>query len=289
MSAVRTIFLAITNPSQDVNDGVFRPLEVIVDKKSIFSAERPAAVSTYWETMLYGADLIWKALAPVLSHRLSAGHLLSVCGVVLSGLHQDTEEPFLIVEPSVGGWGAGEGMDGATGQFCIGDGETYNVPVEVAETRYGVLIDEYSLHTDGAGAGENRGGSGVIRSYRALSDNQTVTATFGRHKFLPWGFNGGKDGSRNQFEIVKANGEIDGPFGKYARYPLNKNDVVRLITATGGGYGDPLSRPSDKVVLDVRSGYISVQQALEDYGVIINPDTFEVERFTAERQEKGQA
>ncbi|UYZ15253.1 hydantoinase B/oxoprolinase family protein [Brevibacillus sp. WF146] len=284
VSAVRTIFLAVTNPSQDVNDGVFRPLKVIADDRSIFSAERPAAVSTYWETMLYGADLVWKALAPVVPHRLNAGHLLSVCGVVLSGIHPDTNEPFLIVEPSVGGWGAGDGLDGASGQFCIGDGETYNVPVEVAETRYGIMVEEYSLRTDGAGAGEFRGGCGVVRAYRAMSDGQTVTATFGRHKFLPWGFNGGHDGSRNEFVIVKANGEVAGPFGKCARFPLNKGDVVRLMTATGGGYGNPLNRPAEKVAWDAKNGYISVEQARDIYGIVLNPHTFEVEGVTPQRQ-----
>ncbi|WP_035297192.1 hydantoinase B/oxoprolinase family protein [Brevibacillus thermoruber] len=283
VSAVRTIFLAVTNPSQDVNDGVFRPLKVIADDRSIFSAERPAAVSTYWETMLYGADLVWKALAPVVPHRLNAGHLLSVCGVVLSGIHPDTNEPFLIVEPSVGGWGAGDGLDGASGQFCIGDGETYNVPVEVAETRYGIMVEEYSLRTDGAGAGEFRGGCGVVRAYRAMSDGQTVTATFGRHKFLPWGFNGGHDGSRNEFVIVKANGEVAGPFGKCARFPLNKGDVVRLMTATGGGYGNPLNRPAEKVAWDAKNGYISVEQARDIYGIVLNPHTFEVEGVTSQR------
>lgn len=258
VSAVRTIFLAITNPSQDANDGVFRPLEVITDKGSVLSAERPAPVSIYWESMLAGADLIWKALAPVVPHRLNAGHLLSVCSVVLSGRHQDTNEPFLIVEPSVGGWGASEGQDGARGQFCIGDGETYNVPVEVAETRYGVMVDEYSLHTDGAGAGEYIGGSGVIRSYKALSDNQMVSVTFGRNKFVPWGMKDGQDGSSNEVYIEKANGEVDGPFGIYPRYPLNKGDVVKLVTATGGGYGDPYKRPADKVALDVKNGYITL-------------------------------
>ncbi|WP_031514778.1 hydantoinase B/oxoprolinase family protein [Desulfofalx alkaliphila] len=283
ITAVRTIFLAITNPSQDVNDGIFRPLKVIVERGSIFAAERPAAVSTYWETMAYATDLIWKALAPVVPHRLTAGHLLSVCAVVVSGMHPDTNEPFLIVEPSVGGWGAGQGKDGENGQFCIGDGETFNVPVEVCETRYGVMVDEYSFRADGAGAGEYRGGSGVIRTYRALTDNQAVTATFGRHKYLPWGFNGGKDGSNNLFEIVKANGEKDGPFGKYARYPLNKDDTVRLITATGGGYGDPLKRPAEKVAMDLKNGFITVEQARDDYGVIINPETFEIEGYTAAR------
>lgn len=284
VSAVRTIFLAVTNPSQDVNDGVFRPLEIVTDHKSVLAAERPAPVSIYWESMLAGADLIWKALAPVLPERLSAGHLLSVCAVTLTGNHHETNEPFLIVEPSVGGWGAADGQDGAGGQFCIGDGETYNIPVEVAETRYGVMVDQYSLRADGAGAGEYIGGSGVIRSYKALTDNQMVSVTFGRNKFLPWGINGGKSGSANECMIEKANGETDGPFGIYPRYPLNKGDVVKLVTATGGGYGDPFNRPPEKVAADVKNGYTSVEQAKDEFGIILNPETLAVKGMISERK-----
>jgi N-methylhydantoinase B len=275
VSAVRAIFLAVTNPEQDVNDGVFRPLKIIVDEKSIMSAERPAPVSNYFETLVGSLDLVWKALAPHLPDRLAAGHLMSICSVTLSGLHHDTNEPFLIVEPSVGGWGGASGQDGASGQFCISDGETYNVPVEVAETKYGVLVDEYSLRTnDGAGAGEFIGGRGVIRSYRALTDNQAATITFGRNKFNPWGTNGGREGSPNQFFVEKANGEVEGPFGFYARYPLQKNDVLKLVTATGGGYGNPLKRPADKVAKDVRNGYYTVAEARELFGVDIDSATF---------------
>ncbi|APB38242.1 hydantoinase B/oxoprolinase family protein [Heyndrickxia coagulans] len=276
-SAVRVIFLAVTNPSQDINDGVFRPLKILTDKKSILSAERPVPVSNYFESMIMGADLIWKALAPHLPDRLSAGHLTSVCAVTLSGIHPDSKEPFLIVEPSVGGWGAAKGADGASGQFCLGDGETYNVPVEVAETRYGVLVDEYRLRNDGGGAGEYIGGRGVIRSYRALSDGQTATITYGRHITPPWGMNGGENGSVNQFYVEKANGDIDGPYGCYPRYPLQKNDVVKLMTATGGGYGNPLKRPAQKVVQDVKNEYISIEEAEQVFGVRVNPVTFEYE------------
>lgn len=283
ISSVRTIFLAVTNPSQDVNDGAFRPLKVLTDEGSVFNAVRPAPVSMYWESMLFGCDLIWKALAPVIPERLTAGHLLSVCVAIVSGKHQDTNEPFLIVEPSVGGWGAAIDRDGDAGQFCILDGETFNIPVEVCETRNGVLVDEYSLNTDGAGAGTFRGGQGVIRSYRALTDNQSFTGSFGRHKFNVWGTDGGKDGSTNKFEIVKASGETDGPFGKYNQYPLNKNDVVRLITATGGGYGSPYQRPAEKVAMDVKNEYITVEQAKEDFGVIVDPITFAVVGVTEAR------
>lgn len=277
VSAVRVIFLAMTNPEQDVNDGVFRPLQVITDQKSIMSAERPVPVSNYFETLLGSLDLIWQALAPHLPNRLTAGHHLSVCAVTLSGLHQDTDEPFLIVEPSVGGWGGGAGQDGASGQFCIADGETYNVPVEIAETRYGVLLDEYSLRKggDGAGAGEYIGGKGVIRAYRAMSDGQAATITFGRNKYAPWGMKGGHDGSKNEFYVHKANGEVDGPYGVYPRYQLQKNDVVRLVTGTGGGHGNPLHRDAEQVALDVKNGYFTVQEAEEHFGVQVNLENFE--------------
>src|SRR5699024_1104242 len=98
---VRTVFLAITNPSQDVNDGAFKPLKVITDKRSIFSAERPAPVSNYWESGQSGADLICEALAEYIPDKLAAGHFLSVASVTLSGELPNSNEPFIIVEPSV--------------------------------------------------------------------------------------------------------------------------------------------------------------------------------------------
>ncbi|MFA1822756.1 hydantoinase B/oxoprolinase family protein [Virgibacillus oceani] len=284
VTAVRVVFLSITNVGDVVNDGVFRPLEVISDEGAVFSAARPAPTSIYWESDGFGGDLVWKALAPHMTDRLGSGHFLSVCSVTLSGEDPDTGEDFLIVEPSVGGWGAAEEQDGARGQFCIGDGETYNVPVEVAETRYGVEIEEYALRNDGAGAGAYIGGSGVIRSYRALSDNQMVSVTFGRNKFLPWGILGGNEGSANEFYVIKANGEKKGPFSIYARYPLNKGDVVQLITGTGGGYGDPYKRKKEQIIEDVRNGYISLNQAKEMYGVELDPDHLTVLNEASERE-----
>lgn len=284
VSDVRTVFLAITNEDHHINDGVFRPLEIITDPGSIFSCERPAPMSIYWESGAMGGELVWKALAPILPGKLGAGHFLSVCSVSLSGQHPDTNDPFLIVEPSVGGWGASSFEDGARAQFCIGDGETYNVPIEIAESRYGVIVDEYSLNTDCAGFGEFTGGTGVIRSYRAMTDGQNVTVTFGRHLHEPWGLNGGKNGSRNCFYVEKNNGEVEGPFGFYARYPLNKDDVVKLVTGTGGGYGNPLNREIEKVLDDVKNQYISIKQAEEVFGVVIEPETFLLKGITSGRE-----
>lgn len=275
-AGVKVIYMSILGPALAVNDGVFEPMRILAEDGSVLRCHAPAPTSCYFESMIYSSDIVWKALAPVFPEALGAGHMLSVCSVVLAGTKQGSGEPFLIVEPTGGGWGASDGKDGEVGQFCVGDGETYNVPVEMAENRYGIMIDEYSLHTDGAGAGKYRGGSGAVRTYRAMTDGQLFTASFGRNKFPAWGAAGGKDGSYNYFEFHKADGSMEGPMGIVARKVMNRDDTVRMVTCTGGGYGDPMERDPESVAWDVKNEYISVRQAEEDYGVVVDPETYEV-------------
>lgn len=283
-AGVRVIYMSILGPEMAVNDGVFDPMRVIAQDGSVLSCHAPAPTSCYFESMIYSVDVVWKALAPVFPEALGAGHMLSVCSVVLAGTKQGNGEPFLIVEPTGGGWGASQGKDGEVGQFCVGDGETYNVPVEMAENRYGIMVDEYSLHTDGKGAGQFRGGSGAVRTYRLMTDGQLFTASFGRNKFPAWGTGGGKDGSYNYFEFHRKDGSVEGPMGIVARKLLNTGDAVRMVTCTGGGYGDPLKREPEKVAWDVKNEYISLRQAEEEYGVIVDPVTFTVKGLTEKRE-----
>jgi N-methylhydantoinase B len=272
----RAAFKALADPAIQANEGCFRPIKVICPDGTIFSCTRPAPVSTYWETLLYVTDLIWKAMAPIMPERLPAGHFLSVCGTVVAGNHPDTGELFLLVEPQAGGWGAGATKDGENGLVCVGDGETYIIPIEVCETRYGVLVDQYALDITDGGAGQHRGGRGLVRDYRITADEAWVTGTFGRHKFLPWAMHGGQQGSKNYMQMIFKEGREPVAMGKTARFHLKKGDVARLITATGGGYGDPRQRPVEAVQADVRNGYIMLGQAERDYGVVLNPQTLEV-------------
>lgn len=285
-AGVKVIYMSILGPELAVNDGVFEPMQVIAEDGSVLRCHAPAPTSCYFESMIYSSDVVWRALAPVFPEALGAGHMLSVCSVVLAGTKQGSGEPFLIVEPTGGGWGASAGKDGEVGQFCVGDGETYNVPVEMAENRYGIMIDEYSLHTDGAGAGKYRGGSGAVRSYRAMTDGQLFTASFGRNKFPAWGAAGGADGSYNYFEFHNADGSVEGPMGIVARRIMNKGDVVRMVTCTGGGYGNPLERDPESVAWDVKNEYITVDQAEKEYGVLIDPETFEIKGNTPGRRQE---
>ena len=285
-SGARTILKAITSPSIPANEGCFRPLKVICPSRTIFSAERPAPVSTYWETMEYVTDLVWKALAPIVPERLSAGHFLSVCGTVVAGLHPDTGDLFLLVEPQAGGWGACAHKDGESGLVCVGDGETYVIPIEVCETRYGVLVDQFGFWIADAGAGRHRGGRGLVRDYRAVADEIHVTATFGRHKYVPWGVDRAGDGSRNEIRFLHADGR-EVVLGKCARYRLEKDEVARLISGTGGGWGNPFDRPVERVVEDVQDGYVTLDQAEREYGVKLDAHSLELLELSAERKERG--
>ncbi len=124
-AAVRVIFKALTDPAIPANEGCFRPLEVICPDGTLVTAARPAPTSIYWESMDFAADLVWRALAPVLPDRLTMGHFLSVCGTVISGIHPDTGELFILVEPQAGGWGAGVDRDGENA--LVVDGRRRNV------------------------------------------------------------------------------------------------------------------------------------------------------------------
>jgi N-methylhydantoinase B len=187
------------------------------------------------------------------------------------------------VEPQAGGWGAGATKDGESGLVCVADGETYVIPVEICETRYGVLVDQFGLHITDAGAGRTRGGRGLVRDYRAVAAEIFVTATFGRHKYVPWGVDGGKPGSRNEVRFLHADGR-EVVLGKCARYRLEKGEVARLVSATGGGWGSPLERPVAAVVEDVQDGLVTLEQAERDYGVALDAETFAVIRLAPERE-----
>ncbi|MGK4005879.1 hydantoinase B/oxoprolinase family protein [Sorangium sp. So ce1036] len=265
-SAVRQAWKAITDPLLPSNEGVFRPVHVICPPGTIFTAERPAPVSTYWETAQYATDLVCKAMAPLVPRRLTAGHFLSVCGTLIHGIHPDDGTPYLLVEPQAGGWGAGADKDGENGLVCAGDGETYMIPVEICETRYGVRVEQYALDIVDGGAGEHRGGRGLVRDYRVTSAWARVTATFGRHRFAPWGLNGGQQGSPNIVELVHEDGRRFA-LGKCARHLLQRGELCRLRTGTGGGHGDPARRSRARVLDDLRCGYITLEQARRDYGL----------------------
>jgi len=265
VTAARCLFKAVTNPGIPANGGCFRALEVICPEGTVVSARSPAAVSLYYESLIAAIDVMWKALADVMPERLGAGHQRTVGATFLSGLHPDSGEFFVFGEPLVGGWGGAIDCDGDSAQFSCGNGETFNVPVELFESRYGLQVDQYALHQEDGGAGEFRAGKGVVLDYRVLGDEARITYAASRTESRPWGLRGGLPGSHNYLQILRQDGSVE-RHHMCTALPAAKGEVLRLVTATGGGFGDPLKRPRERVRQDLKNGYITPEQAARDYG-----------------------
>jgi N-methylhydantoinase B len=267
--SARKVFLGVTDPHSAMNDGYFRPLKVRAPEGTVFNARRPAPTSIYWDSMIFAEDLIWKALAPHVPHRLSAGHFLSTCGIILAGEHDLTQKPFILVEPQAGGWGARWNQDGERGLVASSDGDTFMIPVEVCEQRFPLVVEQYCFNLEEGGQGKFRGGNGLVREYRVANSRATFTGTFGRYKHPPWGVDGGHPGTKNRADFFFRGG-LQETRGKVARLPLERGDRVRLVTATGGGWGAPLERDPAQVLDDVLDGFLTETSARETYGVVVD-------------------
>ena len=166
MVAAQMIFMNITGAHASANAGHFRPLTVLTRPGSVFDASPPAAFATYYEVEVRIYDTMWRCLAPHLGERLPAGSFASICGTFIGGPHPDTGRHFTIVEPQVGGWGGSAARDGNSAIFSGFHGDTFNCPAEVAETRYGLYVEQLRLNDAPGGEGEHRGGKGIVLDYR---------------------------------------------------------------------------------------------------------------------------
>ena len=271
LCGVKVVFKAIVDPHGPSNEGWYRPLRVSAPEGSVFNARAPAAMGWFYEPMAQGAELVWKAMAPLVPERLTAGSYMSICVVLMGARWPETGEQFVHIEASAGGFGAASGTDGTSVLPAAPQGDLYNYSLEPLEARAPLRMHRYALNTEaGAGAGRWRGGFGAIREYEILGDDAFVYGGMGRNTERPWGMAGGGAGSCNGYEIVR-NGAAE-RYGRTRKGALARGDRVRIVTGGGGGYGDPLARPAEAVLDDVLDGYIGAAAARADYGVVISSD-----------------
>jgi N-methylhydantoinase B len=286
LSACKTVVRAITAPDARSNDGFFAPFSLTIPSGTVFSACAPAPTGWYYEGAASANDLFWKALAPVCPDRLGAGSYTSLCASYVVGREALTDELFVLAEPNVGGWGGSANSDGESALIATIDGDTYNFPIEVVEARFPVLVERYELNVGVGGAGRWRGGFGVTREYRMHGVRDAYGfGSLGRSAQSPWALSGGAVGTTNSLEYERE-GAIS-RHGRVARVPLADGDLVRSITGTGGGFGNPRERELERVREDVLDGYVTLGGARRDYGVALEPHTLEVNTTETARLRGG--
>lgn len=263
-SAVKTIFKAMVAPQAPSNDGWFRPVRVIVPDGTVFSAVKPSPTGWYYEGSAQASELAWKALAPIAPERFSAGSYTSLCATYFCGTLPEGRE-FVHIEPQHGGWGATSYRDGTNALIAVTDGDTFNYPVELLEAKFPLRIVRHALNIEGGtGAGQWRGGFGVVREYEVLAEGMYLYASFGRSATRPWGLAGGREGSLNYIEVVRPDGART-RLARTAYHALHTGDRVRLVTGGGGGWGPPEQRSPQQIRDDIADGYIDPVSAEREY------------------------
>ncbi|MBH0238755.1 hydantoinase B/oxoprolinase family protein [Methylobrevis albus] len=269
-SAVKTVMKALVAPQEPSNEGWFRPLTVTAPPGTVFTAEKPSPTGWYYEGAAMASELVWKALAPLAPQRFPAGTYMSLCATYIAGSGPDGL--FVHIEPQNGGWGATRHRDGASGMIAITDGDTYNYSVELLEAKFPLMVTRYDFNVeDGTGAGEHRGGFGLVRDYEIETDDAVLYGSFGRTATRPWGAEGGEAGSLNGMEVRR--GGSARRLTRPARFQLQRGDQVSIVTGGGGGWGAPQGRDPELVARDVRDGLVSVALARDTYGVVVDPAT----------------
>lgn len=270
---VRTTFRALIDTEEPTSDGMFVPLRIVCPPGTVFTAQRPTPVSTYWESSDMAADLVHKALAPHLGGRLPAGHSLSVCGAILAfDLRPGETTQHILVEPQGGGWGGSTEQDGESALVPIGDGDTCSIPVEILESTYPVLVEAYQLNLNSeGGAGKYRGGYGIVRTMTLLQ-SASLTSSFGRNRFPAWGIAGGHNGTPNYVEVTDITGKTLVKAGRLNHLRLPAGTKVSFVTGVGGGYGDPTERDAQRVIDDLNNELISYEVAKTTYGYRMEVD-----------------
>jgi len=263
LAAARVALKCLAQPHAPVNEGCFRPLEIVLPEGKILNAKPPAALGLWSIPLPTVIDTILKALAPVLPDRIPAAHKGDMGGCSISGYRPDGRR-FLLMNIFGGGWGGRPHEDGESASVSICQGDVRSAPIELQEIQYPFLIERFVLRTDSGGAGRYRGGLGVDLTYRALQ-NCTANVNCERTKDPPWGLNGGKPGAVNKATLIRSDGS-ERELKKATGVTMQAGDRLTFSTAGGGGWGIPRTRDRQSIADDVRAGYVSPEAARREYG-----------------------
>ena len=263
IATCRVAFKAITTPTEQTNAGHFAPLRVRTEPGSLFHAVYPSATFTQW-TGTVALELIYKALAQGMPERLPASSGGDVPGFMMVGRHPDTGAMFAVSNNDAVGWGGTPDHDGHGPANHLCQTQARNTPVEVLEARTGMFFERLEIRTDSAGAGRFRGGCGLRRDIRFVTDGEFLSVTK-KTKSAPWALDGGRESEPNQ--VVVFPGTDREHRVSTRRTPVRIGDRITLLTAGGAGHGDLTRRDPDSVRHDVAEGYVSARAAHDTYGV----------------------
>lgn len=265
------------------NEGSFRPIKVTAPLGSIFNPKSPASAEARFTQCNRMIDLIIRALAPVMPDKVIAGSSASISFAAYSGV-RPSGDYWVFLEVNEGAYGGRPRSDGPDSIDNL-MANTRNNPLEDLAMHIPMICDRYELRDDvPPGAGEHRGGIGVVKSQRVLTP-AFITHESERHTDAPWGIFGGSDGAVGKCLLYNSATpeDVREMYSKFSGLEVQANDVMAYYSPNGGGYGNPLNRPARKVLEDVLDGFCTVAHARDVYGVAVKLDDETVDLAATEK------
>ena len=226
----------------------------------------PLPTFTLW-TGLLAPEVVTKALAQGMPDLIPACSGGDVCDVMNLGVNPRNNSPWLEATNDAVGFGAHSGGDGEDGIMHITEPGCRNNPVEILEAKAPMIIDRYGFRVDSGGPGRNRGGVGVERAYRFLAPTTAIVINY-KTRTRPWSVGGGQVGVNNT--VVLHEGTDQAEEVGFSTTHFDTGGKITNLTGGGGGWGNPFDREPERVLRDVREGYVTVEAARRDYGVVID-------------------
>ncbi|TKK91543.1 hydantoinase B/oxoprolinase family protein [Herbidospora galbida] len=262
----KVVLKSLTSADQPSNEGTVAPLVVKAEPGTLFHAVYPQPTFTLW-TGIVAVELILKALAQGMPDRLAASSGGDVPGFMMVGVHPDTGKLFAVSNNDPVGWGATPDHDGMHAATHVSGSTGRTTPIEVLEAKTGMFFERVEIRTDSGGAGRHRGGAGLRRDIRFVTEGEFLSV-IKKTRTRPWALDGGCEPEPNQVIVFPGTDREERVSTR--RTPVSPGDRATLLTAGGGGHGDPRDRDPAAVRDDVAEGYVSPQAARDLYGVDVD-------------------
>ena len=290
MMLVGLVYVLYTlDPTLFLNSGVTRVCRCILPKGTIVNPEFPAAVGMRTLSSMRLQEITFGAFVQAAPDRLpaspcSGGPIMNVNSVD----NRTSRRVVASIGPISGGAGGNPAEDGAEGS---GANSSFlkNTPVEINEAEVPIKILRYGLAQNSGGAGKHRGGLATEMRFQAQAPNTKITArNRDRTRFRSWGVLNGKAG-RNSVFLLNPGGNQEVNLGNTDILTIGPGDIVHVASGGSGGWGDPLERDPKAVVQDVRSGFVTDDEASNSYGVVLENGGYDKPATTARRHDMSTA
>jgi 5-oxoprolinase (ATP-hydrolysing) len=222
-AAVLYVFRCLVGSDIPMNAGCLKPIEIVVPEGSLLNPRPPGAVAGgNVETSSAVVDALFGAL----------GVMAAAQGTMNNVTFGNERHQYY--ETVCGGAGAGANFDGASAVHTHMTNTRLTDP-EVLESRFPVLVEEFSIREGSGGAGAHKGGDGVVRRIR-FREQMTAAILSTRRETEPFGLRGGKPGAKGENALIRAGGERVTLKGRDA-IDVEAGDALEVRTPGGGGFG----------------------------------------------------